>query len=94
MAYLLNKTVFLDDFVERDDSIEFRAKASVGEVNRALSSVYGVEPTFVERKINYSAYLFGDVRVTYIRNGVVYARLKSKEGDKIKELGRRVRDLS
>lgn len=94
MAYLLNKTVFLDDFVERDDSVEFHARASVGEVNRALGRVYGVEPTFMERKINYSAYLIGDVRVTYIRNGSVYAHLRSDKRERLKELSECVRDLS
>ena len=94
MAYLLNKTVFLDNFVEQEGSIEFHARANVGEINRGLSKVYGTEPSFVEKYINYSAYVFGDVRVTYIRNGSVYARLKSEKKEKLRRLSDVIQDLS
>lgn len=94
MAYLLNKTVFLDDFVDREDSVEFHARATVGEVNRALSGVYGVEPCFLERKLNYSAYMFKDVYVTYIHNGRIYAHLKSEENNELRKLRDYIQELS
>jgi hypothetical protein len=79
MAYLLNKTVFLEDFIEKEGSISFRARANIDEVNNVLSGIYGCEPKFLEREVNYHMYNLECISIRYLTNGVLSAELKSKE---------------